>query len=48
MGSENLITDSINITSHELTDFYDSTDLHMGMSLDDFLYSSEFQVLPSN
>jgi hypothetical protein len=56
--SDNLTTDTsrafpmrqapTNIASHEISEFYDSTDLHMGMSLDDLLYASEFHVMPSN
>jgi hypothetical protein len=39
---------SNNITSYEIPDFFDSTDLHMGVSLDDLLYTSDFNTMSSH
>ncbi|RII23620.1 hypothetical protein CUC08_Gglean012443 [Alternaria sp. MG1] len=38
----------INFAPHEIPDFYDSTDLHIGMTLDDLIYTSEFNLMPTN
>ncbi|OWY42181.1 uncharacterized protein AALT_g1934 [Alternaria alternata] len=38
----------INFAPHEISDFYDSTDLHIGMTLDDLIYTSEFNLMPTN
>ncbi|CAN9187092.1 unnamed protein product [Alternaria alternata] len=58
VNSDNLATDPstafstrqapINFAPHEISDFYDSTDLHIGMTLDDLIYTSEFNLMPTN